>query len=475
MSVIVAVLYTFLPYHFVRGQGHLLLSGYSLVPLGVLLALSMFDSSLPLVRLNDADRIRLDLKSRRSWWVVAALVGLASTGSYYFVFSMGLIVLAACLAAVSHRRRLAPLMSAGAMVVVGGIVFGLNVSPTLLYTAKNGANPGVATRSPTETELYGLRISQLVLPREGHRVAPLAKIAQRSQGKVVPSEPGQQLGLIGAVGFGGLLAAVAGSALGRLRGPTGRRLTQLGLLTTACLLVATISGGALITSALGLSYIRAWNRISVMIGCMALLGVALVIERYMSQQHARRWLAPAIASALVVVGFVDQLSPRDVYSYRLIEAQDTSYRSLFGASADIVGPGGSVFMWPHVAFPEVPDRGGTGAYDQAIGFVYEPDVNWSFGFARGRHPDYPFAFENQPARDWLTSVVAIGFRALVVDRAARSGVNSMSDVEPDVQAVVGQPVSVSADNRYALYDLRSFATSVNAESLKDRAATALAG
>jgi phosphoglycerol transferase len=481
LALVVTLLFVFLPYHFARGEGHILLSGYQLVPLGVLLAASLFGDHPPLVRRNDAGRTRIDWRNKRSWFVAAACAGLASTGAYYMMFSLGLVVIAALLCAATNEqgKRFAPVMAAGVIVVLTGFVFALNVAPTLAYLAKNGPNAGVATRSPSETELYGLRISQLFLPREQHRVDTLSKIATRSQGKVVPSEGGQQLGIIGAAGLATLMGAVVLAAMGkRLRAPFDV-LNRLGLLTLACILAGTVSGFAVFISAAGMSYIRAWNRISVVIGFMALLAVGLLVEHLLRRRPRAAWVAPALAVGLLGMGYVDQTSAYDVPPYAAIHAEAQTTKAFFQTVADTVGPSGAVFSWPHVPFPEVPDRGGTGAYDPALGYVYQPDLKWSYGFTRGRHPDYPLAFERQPASQWLPSVVAVGFRALVVDRAALQGTNAVSDVEPDVQSELGAPLAVSADGRYALYDLSTYAKKVEssqgADALKALASRVLAG
>ncbi len=481
LALVMALLFVFLPYHFARGEGHILLSGYQLVPLGVLLAASLFGDHPPLVQRNDAARVRIAWHDRRTWLVMGACVGLASTGAYYMMFSLGLVVIAALLSATTNGRgnRAAPLMAAAVIVVVTGFVFALNVSPTILYLARKGANTGVATRSPSETELYGLRISQLFMPREQHRIGPLSRIATRSQGKVVPSEGGQQLGIIGAAGLAALLGSVALAAMGkRLRQPFDV-LNRLGLLTLACILAGTVSGFAVFISAAGMSYIRAWNRISVVIGFMALLAVGLLLEHLLQRRPAVSWLAPVLAVGLLGIGYLDQTSPFDVPPYDAIHAQAQSETAFFQSVATTAGVKGTVFTWPHVPFPEVPDRGGTGAYDQALGYVYQPDLKWSFGFTRGRHPDYPLAFEKQPASQWLTSVVAIGFRTLVIDRAALKGNNSVPDVEPDVRSQLGEPITVSADGRYALYDLHAFAAKVESsqstDTLKALATRVLAG
>ena len=74
-------------------------------------------------------------------------------------------------------------------------------------------------RTPTETELYGLRISQLYAPRRDHRIPALAQLADDSTGAVVPSENGQQLGVIGALGLSLIVVVFVISAL--LRNATG--------------------------------------------------------------------------------------------------------------------------------------------------------------------------------------------------------------------------------------------------------------
>jgi phosphoglycerol transferase len=481
LALVITLLFVFLPYHFARGEGHILLSGYQLVPLGVLLAASLFGDHPPMVRRNEAGRTRIDWRNKRSWLVAAACVGLASTGAYYMMFSLGLVVVAALLSATTNERgkRLAPVVAAGVIVVLTGFVFALNVAPTLTYLAKNGPNPGVASRSPSETELYGLRISQLFLPREQHRIGPLAKIATRSQGKVVPSEGGQQLGIIGAAGLAALLGAVVLAAMGKRLRPPFDVLNRLGLLTLACIMAGTVSGFAIFISAAGMSYIRAWNRISVVIGFMALLAVGLLTEHLLRRRPGVVWLAPMLAVGLLAVGYLDQTSAYDVPPYAAIHAEAQSTKAFFQTVADTVGPSGAVFTWPHVPFPETPDRGGTGAYDQALGYVHQPDLKWSYGFTRGRHPDYPLAFEKQPASQWLTSVAAIGFRALVVDRAALQGKDAVPDVEPDVQSQLGAPIAVSSDGRYALYDLGAYAKKIEsaqgADALKALATQVLSG
>jgi phosphoglycerol transferase len=476
VAVVVALVYDFAPYHFVRGEQHLLLSAYHFVPLIVLLALSMFEREPPLSRHRADGKVRPTL--RKNWWVVALVAAVASSGAYYLIFALGLVGTAAVLSAI-RRPSWRPIVSAAVVTVIGGAVFAANVSPTLLFTLRNGANTGVAARAPSETELYGLKITQLFLPRYGHRIQALANLTQKSQGRVVVSESGQQLGLIGAIGLVLIIGAFVAAAMGRTRSRLGQRLVPLGMLAIACAAVATVSGFSLYLSAAGLSYIRSWNRISIVIAFLALIGFAYAVEWWLDREKRSRRTVAALASALLLVTAFDQFTPTDIPPYAPLHATAVSNAQLFKRVFADQGRDAKVFMWPDEPFPEAYRRGGTDPYDQATGYIFEPRLRYSFGFVSGRHPEYGASFETKPATEWLTDAVAIGFRALVVDRTAVEGQFKVPDVEPSLTPVLGDPTMVSANGRYAYYDLRTFAaaslTQFGADTLAARATTVLAG
>ncbi|MGZ4806014.1 MAG: hypothetical protein ACXV5U_06495, partial [Ilumatobacteraceae bacterium] len=267
-SAVGAFLYAFAPYHFLRGEGHLLLSGYELVPFGVLLALWFFDERVPLLR---AGSWRIDWRARRTWLVVALTIALATTGAYYLVFSMLLVATAAIIQAIAARTA-RPLVAAVVVLGIGAAALCINLAPSLLFFIRHGQNLAVAHRSPFETQRYGLRISQLFIPREGHRVGVLLRLSERSQGPAgsdFAAESGQQLGLIGALALAAMLLALAAHAVGR-RGhdpdrPERVLIRRVGVLAVVCMLVGAMGGLSFLLSSAGLREIRAWNRISIVI------------------------------------------------------------------------------------------------------------------------------------------------------------------------------------------------------------------
>src|SRR5262245_53109907 len=97
----VAILFSFLPYHFARGETHFNLSAYFMVPFAVLIALMLLSDEPPLTRRTEKGRWRFDWRSRRTWLVLVAVALLASTGTYYFVFGVLLFVVASVANALS--------------------------------------------------------------------------------------------------------------------------------------------------------------------------------------------------------------------------------------------------------------------------------------------------------------------------------------------------------------------------------------
>jgi hypothetical protein len=482
-----AFVYAFAPYHFLRGVGHLLLSGYEMVPIGVLLALMLFEEPLPLLRTDG--RRGLDLRRRRTWFTVLAAIVLASTGPYYFVFSMLLIAVAAGCHAL-NARRWRPVVSGALVMGVGVVAFAVNVSPSLLNLLRHGANPGVAQRSPFETQLYGLKIFQLFIPREGHRIDLFARATTRMLGRqdFYRSEPGQPLGLLGAIFLVVILVFGARRLANRRPDPRAETpdqllVSRLALFSITCMLFGASGGFSFLMAALGLRDIRAWNRISIVIAWFAVIGMVMAMDRggtwlqrrWVARRRLAAWVPAALAVLVIVVAYVDQ-GGKDTPPYDLTHAQYASDSAFFATVHDRLGDGASVFNIPYLAFPEVPPRLLMGAYDEAAGYIFQPTLNWSFGFMRGREPDYPKVLETQPVSEWMPSIAAVGFTGIVVDGAGYTA-EERALQESQIAELAGPP-TMSADGRYSFFDLRAFVTDVRAQfgdtGIKARAAETLA-
>ena len=244
IAATVGLIYAFLPYHLVRRSEHLLLSNYAFIPLAVLFALAVMSDDPPVSTGSGLrPRLRLD---RRSLLVLAGCVGMGALGAYYAVFGVLLFVVAGVAAGLG-RRSWRPIWSAAVLSGAVAAVLALNVLPSIWYRLQHGPNLGVISRYPSETEIYGLRIQQLFSPRAGHRNATLARLGRIALSGPVPSEVGQWLGVVGALGVLVLLVVVVVAAAGApawrsFDHPAARTLRYAGVLVVVTILTAA-SGG----------------------------------------------------------------------------------------------------------------------------------------------------------------------------------------------------------------------------------------
>src|SRR5437763_1497710 len=100
------------------------------------------------------------------------------------------------------RRGQRALWSAKILAAMVFVSFALNLSPTLLFARTQGLNP-INHRSSAAAEVYGMKITQLVLPVDGHRVQALArwKATYDADFPLVNENRTATLGVVGTVGF----------------------------------------------------------------------------------------------------------------------------------------------------------------------------------------------------------------------------------------------------------------------------------
>jgi hypothetical protein len=431
VAVVIAVLYTLTPYHFMRGEVHLFLAAYYVVPIGAYLALSVLDG-----------RVRIGLATG----ALAALVALASGSFYYSAFTVLLVAVAAVLRFFAARDRRA-FLPAGFVVGVILAVSLVQLAPTIVYRVANGTNEEVAKRYWFESENYSLRLTQLLLPVEGHRIDALAS-RKAEYTEQIPQNEGRAatLGIVASVGFLWLLAVVLLAVVGAWPGVIARY-RGIAALTLAAVLVGT-TGGLATLLAVVWPQIRAWNRLSIFIAFFALLAVGLLLESLRPRLPALGF--GALLAGLLVLGALDQTSPFFIPPHAGLaadyRADQSWYRSMEGQLAE----GASVVQVPHEPFPE-PPLGPRPIYEPAKGYLHTSDLRWSWGAMRGRPEDWSALYATRPAAELVPAAREAGFEAIVVDKLAYPDAGVAT--ESDLRRVLGTEPERGPEGRYLLWRL----------------------
>lgn len=370
-----ALLYTFLPYHFLRGEPHLFLSMYWVVPLAILVMAWIGEDAPP-----DARRPRLAVS-------LAVCVALGLTGYYYAYFAAVLFLVAGVDA--SLRGRCAkPLGQAALLAAVVAAVCVATALPNLAYWHAHGTNVQVAQREPREADYYGLKIAQLVLPVTGHRLPAQTALKDNYNDSMllINENDDSTLGVIGSMGFLLLLACLPGRGTG-LFPPL---LERLAILNISAVLLGTIGGFGSLVALLALPQIRSYNRLSVFIAFFALCAVMSLLDLWYRQTEARpraRLLCLATLCALLAFGIFDQTSPSFVPDYPRLARQFSSDARFIHNVELAAPPDARIYQLPSVPFPENAQIARMTDYQQFRGYLHSTTLHWSYGTMKGRSND----------------------------------------------------------------------------------------
>lgn len=455
-SAITALVYDFVPFHLWRATGHTNLALFMAVPLGVLVLLWLMSGRLdrprrsavawrPMWRLSD-------------WWVVAGCVSVVALSARYYTVFFLLLLVAVSVGRAIVRHQIRVLWASvviGAWTLLIALLTGL---PQILQALAIGGNSEVAQRPRTDSDLYSLRLTDLLAPIAGHRFPPLAHLSNVFRNSITRGEDGNSLGFALLAGLA-FLVVVALARRVPWRSSSAERdgavtmATSVAVIAGISFLIGTVGGLGGVIASLGYTQIRSWNRISIFVSFCAAVGLGLALEWLLKLRRSaspQRKMVPLVIGPLVLaLAVLDQTNAAQPTQAQ-VAVQHGSDQAFFGSMADQLGTGASVFQLPYVAFPE---SGGLALdYVGFRGFLNDGGrLNWSYGGMRGRQSDWQRTWVTLDLETQVVGLAAAGFSAVMVDRV---GYTSEDKIESRLKGLLGQTRGTSPDGRFLWYDLR---------------------
>jgi len=452
LAVLGAAVFGALPLSFMKGKDYLFFVSFAMVPLGCALALTVLADEPLLVRREGAKGRVWPWLHRRTLLMALLCAGIASASIYYAMFTSILLGTAALVGGLLHRSRRAVASGLAAVALIGTFVV-LNQVPTILYRQQHGPNPVVANRDPADTELYGLKLIQLVLPTPGHRIRALAELTDRYRSTAnFLGEPSTAIGTLATIGLVWLLVLAGRSVLASGRRSLGSdEERNAAFLLVVAFFWATTGGLSAIVSYTVTPQFRAWSRMSVYIAFLSVLGVLGLLERVRQRLPPRRPPFVAILAAVFLLAALDQTSARFVPN-RAIGPADRSDAEFVTRIEASMPSGTAILQLPYVAYPEVPPVDRLGVYDEMRPYLHSTRLRWSYGAMKGRPEDWHASATDFPLRSLLAGAVAGGLHGLVVDRFGYT--DGAAALEDELEAILGPPTLVDRGGRLAFWDLR---------------------
>ncbi len=472
VSLICAVLFAVAPYHFVRAQADLFLGNYFGIPLSAYLILSILGTESLFTRRSE---VALDPRfvTRLTSWLtgrtlatvgISLIVGVA--GLYYAAFTCLLVAIGAVVVGLSTRRWSTPL--AGLVVVLAiAVPVVATALPEIVYRSAHGRNHVVANRKPVESIELGLQPMQLVLPIPGNRIGPLAHLRARydagqgTPGTQFPLPPADSLGLVGAVGLLWLLFCAIATGTGyKIREPLAGRSGTAALMA---ILLGVIGGGGALFAYLVTPEIRGWERIAVLIGFFALIGVGLLLERARSVLAGRRWDRPLTVAVLLVIltfGVFDGTSRQFVPPYRRYSSEWHADAAFVGMIQHSLPPGAMVLELPYIPYPEVALPSGLTSYSLLEPYLHSSTLRWSGGAMAGRPTDWLASSSKKPLDQLIRGAVAAGFTGLYMDRLGYS--DGGRSLATQVETITDTGPIAEPDGKAYFFNLLAYAARLRA-------------
>jgi hypothetical protein len=414
VAVVTSVAFATLPFHF--GPLVWSLTAYYAVPFVVWLVMTMI-LGRPVWRMHG----RIPLPTLK---VAIALLIVTGGSVYWTVFCFVLLVVATPVVALV-RMSWQPLLRGVALTVMIGTLTVVAQAPSLIYHLDDGSNQAVSARQPFESEYYGLKLAALVIPSRVDPITIFAHAGARYANTTsLPAEGvgNSYLGLLGCVG---LLLGLGALLRFGVREP--RVLPAVGFTALTAMLVSSIGGVSTLIAWYVSPQIRAWDRMSVVIGFTALLSVGLVLDDigHRLKPRATRQLRFVMggALALLMVFAVWEQTPTGAGRAVIYDAWADSWRAQTQFTAAVVDRlpkhDASVLQLPYFPFPEngpklnLPDYGQLAPSTQT-----SAPVKWSGGAMKGRPTDWGPEIANLSAQELVDRAAAAGFDGIWVDHRA---------------------------------------------------------
>jgi phosphoglycerol transferase len=441
-AFVLAVLFAYLPFHFGR-IGHINVSLYSEIPIIFLIAASLSP------KFPDSKLIKL-----RTPVSLFLLFLLGQINVYSTVFS-ALVLLSFIIASLFLNYSFHSIKNLiyGVFVLVSTQL--LVFVPSIIWILKNGSNSDAISRTAADSEIYGLKFIQLILPHPGHRFGVFSELNQKysSSAPLVNENISSSLGILSTIG----MVVVILSFLKPKLQSIDLEKYFFGVAFIVILSFASIGGLGSVFSYIVTPQIRAWNRL---VPVLAFISIFILIRELLKliEKNSKKIQNQSFIAMLLIgilsFGVWDQTSKSCQECLTSASLAYDSDRSSGAFIEEIAPTNSSFYQMPYVSFPGHVKIGEVSAYTHSLGFLFtEKNFYWSFGTIRGRQGNGFFeTLSREPLSKQVTVATAMGFNYIYLD--TRGYPNMAASEVQELISIVGQQ-NYFGDNssRVALFRL----------------------
>ena len=436
-----------MPFIFMRGILHIVLSAYYFVPLSILLCFWIYERDDVLI-FNS-----LFLKNKRNWFIILFIILIANNGIAYYPFFTCFLLIIIAISKIIKTKDFRILLKSAVAIIGIAMCMLINLVPALIYNIQNGANKEAIVRQGIgDCEIYGLKLIQLFLPVDDHHISILTRVMNKYNDVsiFVNENMSSYLGIIGICGFILLIFLLLIKKEGKL---LDNRLYFLAEMNISMVLLGTVGGFSAVFSVLISNKIRAYNRISIFIAYVCILAVAFAIDAIYKKYKKK---------SIVIIGvIVTLLCIWEQFPTNFIPKYETNYANYYSDANFIasieasVEPGAMIYQLPYHLYPEGGPEKDMSDYQLFAGYVHSNTLKWSYGAIKGRDgSDWnETASSQETLEDLVAYIQNADFSGIYIDRRAYEAVE-LEEIESHLASIIGCNPEYSENGNLSFFKMK---------------------
>ena len=449
-AILGSLTFGFMPYIFMRGINHLVLSAYMFVPLSILLCIWAFMEKDFLV-LN-----RNFLKNKKNIIAIISTILIANNGIAYYAFFTCLFLAIVMVSKTIKARKVSAMIKPIILIGLICIFTAVNAIPSYIYNKNNGANEIAVTRSTADAELYGLKITQLLLPVNGHGIPFLEDSINTYNTKMplVNENKTSYLGVLGIVGFLSLLLFLFRKRKNNVESENISKLEILSEMNVFAVLFAVVGGFSSIFSMMVSEMIRGHNRISIFIAYICIIAVMIFLEEFTRKFNKK--IIYVIVIAFCLFGIWEQRPPGITGDHATISVEYKSDANFVQNIESQLPDRAMIYQMPYHKTPEAGPVNAMQDYQLYMGYIHSETLRWSYGATKGRDGDKWFeAVSNYPLEKRIETISLAGYSGIYIDRRAYLA-EEINILEKSIGDILGETPTYSNNGVLEFFNMSDY-------------------
>lgn len=445
INISISLVYAFLPYTFLRNVAHISLV-FFIVPLLVTCAIYLAQGC-----------VNSNIKNYKTIGYVSII---AQGFSYiYFSYFTILLFLFSGLLGYVNTKKFEPIKKSLIAIFCLIIISAINLIPSFYSWHEYGKPPNMSYKRAAEAEIYGLKIRKMIAPSELNSLPIVSGWGKKDKSANFPNENENVTARLGPLSSIGLILLILVSLkLINSKYQSGTvNLRDIAALSLFSLLITTVGGFGAVFNLI-IPDFRAYNRFSVFIAFLCLIGLGLwwqLLLIKVTNTYKKYFLNLAFI-LLIIFSLYDQLLESRALTQRLqfdrgqAKQEQVAVRKIEERYPD----GASIFQLPITGFPS--DGGSHRAlpYDNARPFIWSKNLNWSWPSFSKRHEIWQDNIKELEGKELVDALVLSGFSAIWIDKYGY--LDSGHKLTAALKNIGLEEIIKHDDERYSVFDLISY-------------------